>query len=165
MLAGADDVPALGDALAGAALHDLVGAAQAAALAQARPGDALVLSKPLGTGLALAAGDVWASAQAVARDGDPIGTRGAGPPTFGPTWRASKLNPWTLVAGDPPRGDDQVVFDKGTADDGGFGVGDQSTVLVQGAPIEVTVSGIARIGGADSPGGASFTMFTTEAAQ
>lgn len=116
-------------------------------------------------GVALAAGDVWGFAQAVDRDGDPIGNPGAGSPTFGTNWTASELNTWTLVEGDPPRGDDQVVFDKGTADDGGFGVGDQATVLVQGAPLEVTVSGIARIGGADSPGGASFTMFTTEAAQ
>ncbi len=116
-------------------------------------------------GVALAAGDVWGFAQAVDRDGDPIGNPGAGAPTFGTNWTASELNTWTLVEGDPPRGDDQVVFDKGTADDGGFGVGDQATVLVQGAPLEVTVSGIARIGGADSPGGASFTMFTTEAAQ
>ena len=116
-------------------------------------------------GVALAAGDVWGFAQAVDRDGDPIGNPGAGAPTFGTNWTASELNTWTIVEGDPPRGDDQVVFDKGTADDGGFGVGDQATVLVQGAPLEVTVSGIARIGGADSPGGASFTMFTTEAAQ
>ncbi|HET9609684.1 MAG TPA: FtsX-like permease family protein [Acidimicrobiales bacterium] len=116
-------------------------------------------------GVALAAGDVWGFAQAVDRDGDPIGNPGAGSPTFGTNWTASELNTWTLVEGDPPRGDEQVVFDKGTADDGGFGVGDQATVLVQGAPLEVTVSGIARIGGADSPGGASFTMFTTEAAQ
>jgi putative ABC transport system permease protein len=36
---------------------------------------------------------------------------------------------------------------------------------VRGAPLDVTVTGIARIGGADSPGGATFTMFTTEAAQ
>ena len=116
-------------------------------------------------GVALAAGDVWGFAQAVDRDGDPIGNPGAGAPTFGTNWTASELNTWTIVEGDPPRGDDQVVFDKGTAEDGDFGVGDQATVLVQGAPLEVTISGIARIGGADSPGGASFTMFTTEAAQ
>jgi putative ABC transport system permease protein len=36
---------------------------------------------------------------------------------------------------------------------------------VRGAALDVTVTGIARIGGADSPGGATFTMFTTEAAQ
>jgi putative ABC transport system permease protein len=95
-----------------------------------------------------------------------VGNPGAGPPTFGVNWPESEeLNTWTLVEGRAPRGERDVVLDKGVADDAGYTIGDRATVLVQGAPLEVTVTGIARIGGADSPGGATFTMFTTEAAQ
>jgi putative ABC transport system permease protein len=117
-------------------------------------------------GVAVASGDVWGFAQVVDKEGEPVGNPGAGPPTFGVNWPESEeLNTWTLVEGRAPRGERDVVLDKGVADDAGYTVGDRATVLVQGAPLEVTVTGIARIGGADSPGGATFTMFTTEAAQ
>jgi len=117
-------------------------------------------------GVAVASGDVWGFAQVVDENGEPVGTPGAGAPTFGANWPDhEELNTWTLVEGTPPRGDRDVVVDKGVADKAGYAVGDRATVLVQGAPLEVTVTGIARIGGADSPGGASFTLFTTEAAQ
>jgi putative ABC transport system permease protein len=117
-------------------------------------------------GVAVASGDVWGFAQVVDKKGEPVGNPGAGPPTFGVNWPESEeLNTWTLVEGSPPRGERDVVLDKGVADDAGYTVGDRATVLVQGAPLDVTVTGIARIGGADSPGGATFTMFTTEAAQ
>jgi putative ABC transport system permease protein len=116
-------------------------------------------------GVAVASGDVWGFAQVVDKQGEPVGNPGAGPPTFGVNWPDSEeLNTWTLVEGTPPRDDRDVVLDKGVADDAGYTVGDQATVLVRGAPLDVTVTGIARIGGADSPGGATFTMFTTEAA-
>jgi putative ABC transport system permease protein len=117
-------------------------------------------------GVAVASGDVWGFAQVVDKEGEPVGNPGAGPPTFGVNWPESEeLNTWTLVEGRAPRGERDVVLDKGVADDAGYTIGDRATVLVQGAPLEVTVTGIARIGGADSPGGATFTMFTTEAAQ
>jgi putative ABC transport system permease protein len=116
-------------------------------------------------GVALAVGDTWGFAQVIDTDGEPVGNPGAGPPTIGTNWPEGELNTWTLVAGDPPGSDRDVVLDKGVADDAGYTVGDQATVVVQGAPIKVNVSGIARIGGADSPGGATFVMFTTESAQ
>jgi putative ABC transport system permease protein len=116
-------------------------------------------------GVAVASGDVWGFAQVVDKEGEPVGNPGHGPPTFGVNWPESELNTWTLVEGSAPRGERDVVLDKGVADDAGYTVGDRATVLVQGAPLDVTVTGIARIGGADSPGGATFTMFTTEAAQ
>jgi putative ABC transport system permease protein len=117
-------------------------------------------------GVAVASGDVWGFAQVVDKEGEPVGNPGAGPPTFGVNWPESEeLNTWTLVEGRAPRGERDVVLDKGVAHDAGYTIGDRATVLVQGAPLEVTVTGIARIGGADSPGGATFTMFTTEAAQ
>jgi putative ABC transport system permease protein len=116
-------------------------------------------------GVAFAAGDVSGFAQVTDQEGEPIGNPGAGPPTVGTNWSEGPTNTWTLVEGDAPSGDRDVVLDAGVADDAGVTVGDEVTVLVQGAPIEATVSGIARVGGADSPGGSTFTMFTTEAAQ
>ncbi len=128
--------------------------------------EASLLDKVAGVdGVALASGDVWGFAQVVGRDGEPVGNPGAGPPTIGTNWPEGKLNTWTLVAGRPPRGDHDVVLDKGVADDAGYTVGDRATILVKGAPLKATVTGIARIGGADSPGGATFAMFTTSAAQ
>jgi putative ABC transport system permease protein len=116
-------------------------------------------------GVRKAQGDVWGYAQVVDRDGEPIGQPGAGPPTIGANWSDEALNTWDLVAGTGPTTDEQVVLDKAVAEEAGYAIGDRITVLVTGAPIQVTVSGIATIGGADSPGGASFVMFTTRAAQ
>jgi putative ABC transport system permease protein len=128
--------------------------------------DASLLDEVAGIdGVRVASGDVWGFAQVVDRDGEPIGNPGAGAPTIGTNWPEGDLNTWTLTEGDPPRGDHDVVLDKGVADKAGYAVGDRATVLVQGAPLDVTVTGIARIGGADSPGGATFAMFTTRAAQ
>lgn len=116
-------------------------------------------------GVAEVSPDVFGFAQVVDRDGEPIGNPGAGPPTVGANWPAGELNTWTLVAGGPPRSDTDVVLDAGVADEAGVGVGDPVTVLVRGTPLEATVVGVARIGAADSPGGSTFAMFTTEAAQ
>ncbi|HLM64994.1 MAG TPA: FtsX-like permease family protein [Acidimicrobiales bacterium] len=116
-------------------------------------------------GVAVAQGDVWGFAQVVDEDGEPIGNPGTGPPTFGTNWPEGELNTWTLESGRAPEGPDEVVLDKGSADDGGYVAGDRATILVQGAPREMTVAGVATFAGADSPGGATFAMFTTEAAQ
>ena len=61
--------------------------------------------------------------------------------------------------------DDEVVIDKKSADDTGYRVGDTAQVLVKGGPQDVTIAGIAQFGDADSPGGASFVLFTLDAAQ
>ena len=116
-------------------------------------------------GVAEASPDVFGIAQVLDQEGEPLGNPAAGQPTFASNWPSGVLNTWTLVAGDGPQDDDEVVLDKGVADDAEVAVGDPVTVLVGGAPADLTVSGIARIGGADSPGGATFTMFTTAAAQ
>jgi putative ABC transport system permease protein len=128
--------------------------------------DAAVLDKVAAVdGVAFAGGDVFGFAQVVDKDGEPIGNPGNGPPTLGANWPEGPTNPWKLVAGSPPVGDRDVVLDAGVADDAGVTVGDPVTVLAQGAPIQATVTGIARIGSNDSPGGATFAMFTTEVAQ
>jgi putative ABC transport system permease protein len=116
-------------------------------------------------GVAEAQGDVWGFAQVVGRDGEPVGAPHGGPPTIGANWSVGELNTWDLAAGHAPQADDEVVIDKHTADEAGYTAGDRATVLVAGAPMEVTITGLATIGGADSPGGASFVMFPYASAQ
>ena len=129
--------------------------------------DAALVEQVAGVaGVAVAEGDVWGFAQLVGEDGETIGHPGMGPPTAGTNWyAANELNTWDLAEGRGPFTRDEVVLDKRSADLGGYSVGEQATILARGAPIKATVVGIATIGGADSPGGASFMMFTTAAAQ
>src|ERR687897_3449706 len=99
-------------------------------------------------------------------DGDAVGDPESGPPTLGGNWIDSEeLNGFRLVDGNPPRTDDEAVIDNKSADDTGYRVGDTAQVLVKGGPQDVTVAGIAKFGDADSPGGASFLLFTLDTAQ
>ena len=110
--------------------------------------------------------DIRGYAQLVDKDGDAVGDPENGPPTLGGNWIDSEaLNGFTISDGSPPRADDEVVIDKKSADDTGYQVGDTAQVLVKGGPQDVTIAGIATFGDADSPGGASFVLFTLDAAQ
>jgi putative ABC transport system permease protein len=104
-------------------------------------------------------------AQLIDSDGDPVGNPGMGAPTLGGNWYDSPISSWTLADGRGPRTDDEVVLDETSAEAAGYGVGDRATVLVGGSPRQVTVSGIARFAGGASTGGATFVLFTTDAAQ
>src|SRR5829696_6167932 len=119
--------------------------------------DATLIERVEGVdGVAAADGNVFGFAQIVDKDGTPLGGN----------WpEVDEINAFNLVAGRAPRGDDEVVIDKASADDAGYRVGDTATVLVKGPPLRVNVVGIARFGTADSPGGASFTLFSTPVAQ
>jgi putative ABC transport system permease protein len=117
-------------------------------------------------GVAAAEGHIEAYAQLVGKDGEPVGNPNMGAPTFGTEWMTnSDLNPFDLSIGRAPQTDDEVVIDKGSAEQGDLVVGDLATVLTQAGPQHVEIVGIATFGGSDSPGGASFTMFTQSAAQ
>ena len=117
-------------------------------------------------GVAAVQADVWGTAQVIGRDGDPVGNPEMGPPTLATNWpTVTAFDPWTLEAGRPPQAADEVVIDKKTADDAGYTAGDRAQVLIDGSPLDVTIVGVASFGTADSPGGASFTMFTLPAAQ
>ena len=99
-------------------------------------------------------------------DGDPVGNPAMGAPTFGTNWQESeRLNPFTISDGEPPTSDDEVVIDRGSAKDTGYQVGDTVEVQSRTGANEYTLSGIARFGSADNPGGASFVMWTVEEAQ
>lgn len=117
-------------------------------------------------GVRLAEGFVQGYGQIVDAGGDAIGNPNQGAPTFGSDWMTNdELNPFTLVEGRAPQADDEVVIDKASADKGDLPVGAKTTVLTKAGAIPVEVVGIARFGDADSPGGATFAMFTLDAAE
>ena len=86
--------------------------------------------------------------------------------TIGRSWpTVGQLNPWVLAAGRPPRAGNEIVIDQKSASDGHLAVGGTATVLVQGPPRKMLITGIARFGNASSPGGTSVILFTVPAAQ
>jgi putative ABC transport system permease protein len=106
-------------------------------------------------------------AQLVDRDGNPIGNPATGAPTLGQAWSdATATNPYEIVEGGrPPESPDEVLIDKHSADVGHFSVGDQVTVLTKRQPGVYRIVGLVRWGGADSPLGASITVFTRATAE
>src|SRR5215467_8815797 len=117
-------------------------------------------------GVAADEGSAYGYARLTGNNGKALGNPAAGAPTLGGNWnRVSQLNPWTLVAGHPPRAADQVVIDAKSATDGHLRVGGMTTVLALGAPQRFRVVGIVKFGTADSPGGASVALFTMPVAQ
>jgi putative ABC transport system permease protein len=129
---------------------------------QREPVPAALVDRVAGVdGVAFAEGNVSAYAQLVDDEGEPIGDPSMGPPTFGTNWTDNDdLNPMEIVEGEPPRADNEIVVDKGTADEGNLEVGDTVDVLSQVRTKAYEIAGIAKFGTADSPGGASVTLFT-----
>ena len=100
-------------------------------------------------GVAVAEGNMFGYAQIVDKHGDAVGDPNNGPPVIGGDWsNVPQLNGWKLVAGTPPRGPDDVVIDKHSADKTGYHVGDTARVLVKGGAQPVTIAGIAKFGDA-----------------
>jgi putative ABC transport system permease protein len=117
-------------------------------------------------GVEEAEGQVMGYAQLIDKEGDAVGNPNTGAPVFGGNWsEVDELNGWNLVAGTAPGADDEVVIDKASADTTDYVVGDTAEVLVKGGPQKVKIAGIAKFGSADSPGGASYVLFTQPAAQ
>jgi putative ABC transport system permease protein len=92
---------------------------------------------------------------------------GNGNPTFGVGVdpRATRFNPMRLTAGRWASSPGEVVVDKNVADTHGFHVGDRTRVAVDTGVVPVTIVGIARYGGLDSLGGATFSIFDVATAQ
>jgi putative ABC transport system permease protein len=111
-------------------------------------------------------GSVDGYAQVIDRQGDAVGDPAMGAPTFGGNWTdIDELNPFDLVDGQAPQSEGEIVIDRGTADDTGYGVGDQVRVQTQNGVGEFTLVGITRFGTTDSPGGSSYVLWTTAEAQ
>jgi putative ABC transport system permease protein len=117
-------------------------------------------------GVAADEGSVLGYTRLIGKNGQALGNPAAGAPTLGGNWnQVAALNPWRLLAGHAPQAANQVVIDAKSARDGHLRVGDTTTVLVNGPPQRVRIVGIIGFGTADSPGGASVVLFTTQVAQ
>jgi putative ABC transport system permease protein len=132
--------------------------------------DVSVLDTVVGAdGVAEAEPFIQGYARIIDREGDPVGNPNFGAPTFGGNWgEVDELNPFTLLEGSrPPRADDEVVIDKRSADETGYEIGDTVRIETPTTPAdqqEYELVGIARFGSADSPGGATYSLFTLDTA-
>jgi putative ABC transport system permease protein len=128
------------------------------------PIDQSLIPKVAGVdGVAEAVPFVSGFGQLVGKDGDPLG--GTGPPTLAANWVADdEINPYDLAEGRLPKAANEVVIDRGVAEDGDFAVGDTARIQTP-EQHEVEVVGIATFGSADDAGGSTFTAFTFDAAQ
>lgn len=103
--------------------------------------------------------DIQAFARIIGKDGTPLGSEGAGPPTFGSVAVEFKGALWTISDGRFPSGPDEVALDEASAKNGGYVVGDTVKVVAQSGSREFTMVGIASYGDVRSPGGATFALF------
>ncbi len=116
-------------------------------------------------GVAAVAPRTVGSAQIVAPDGTPVGNP-AQAPTFGLNWiTADGLNPYRLVEGRAPQGDDEVVVNRFAATSGHLHVGDRVTITSKSGPRPFTVTGIAALGEGDASAGTTAALFTDPTAQ
>ncbi len=115
-------------------------------------------------GVRTAEGSLGGYAQPVDKTGQAIKTGGA--PNLGFSWVYDPdLASVTLTQGTPPKGASQVAIDAGTAQKYGFHVGDPIKILLQGPPMQATVSGIFRFGSANNLLGATIVSFDPPTAQ
>ena len=113
-----------------------------------------------------AAGTSDGFAQIIDQQGDPVGDPAFGAPTFGSTWIADdELNPFDLTDGRAPEADGEIVIDRKSAKDTGYQVGDIGAPCSRPEGVDsFELVGIVRFGTTDSPGGASYVMWTEAAA-
>ncbi len=116
-------------------------------------------------GVADAQGEVSGFASIIGKDGKPLVSGAAAAPTFGASTLSGELETWEFVEGRPPTGSSEVAIDKASADDGDFSIGDPIQIASTTGAREFTLVGVARFGDADSPGGATFSLFDLATAQ
>jgi putative ABC transport system permease protein len=113
-------------------------------------------------GVSEAVPTIEGSGQLLGADGRAVG--GNGPPRVAEAWIDDpNLTPWRLVKGRAPRGDDEVIINRGAATAGHLDVGDTTTVLTP-EPVRVTITGVATFGDTDGFGASTFTAFTLDGA-
>jgi putative ABC transport system permease protein len=116
-------------------------------------------------GVAAVAPRLEGFAQVLGTDGKPVDDLSGGAAPSGEAWAADeRLNPFELVAGRAPRGADEVVVDRSTADAADLSVGDRTSVLTGAAPQEMTVVGIATFAGQDNRAGNRTVLFSAATA-
>ncbi|HEV3227750.1 MAG TPA: FtsX-like permease family protein, partial [Acidimicrobiales bacterium] len=131
--------------------------------------DSLVQTVKGVDGVADAAAAIQAdNTQVVGSDGKAVGDPGQGAPTFGAAWSDNpKLNPFNIAEGRAPTAADEVVIDKSSATKGHLKVGDTISMVLPSAtlPQHFHLVGIVKFGTADSPLGASYSLFTLPTAE
>jgi putative ABC transport system permease protein len=105
------------------------------------------------------------STKLIGKDGESLGSSDNGQFGFGFDPGAERFNPLSLTAGRWASGPGQVVIDKGTAADHGYGVGDRIGVAANGPARQYTITGLARYGSENSIGGATIGVFNVSTAQ
>ena len=117
-------------------------------------------------GVAEAQGGVSDFAQLVGRNGKVISGHGAPPLAFSVHPHGDQhFNPLTLVSGTWPVGPHQVAIDANTASKKHYKAGDTIGVIARGPEQTFTVSGVVKIGGVASLGGATMAIFDFPTAQ
>jgi putative ABC transport system permease protein len=116
--------------------------------------------------VALAAGSVTSdNVKLVGRNGKVISTGGAPSLGFSVDPRYQMFNPTQLTTGSWPTGPNQVAIDQGTASAQHFKVGDPIGVQAVGPEQHLRITGIAKLSGVSSIGGATFALFSQSTAQ
>jgi putative ABC transport system permease protein len=114
-------------------------------------------------GVAAVAPQIIGLGQLTDAAGEKLG--GEGPPTLAGNWIDDpELNPYELVEGRAPQAPNEVVINRGAAEDGDLSVGD-TTMVATPEPVEVTIVGIATFGGEDGLGPTTFTGFSLAGAE
>jgi putative ABC transport system permease protein len=117
-------------------------------------------------GVGEADGGVQSRAQLVGRNGKVISTGGA--PGLGYSVHSrgnQRFNPLQLVSGRWPLGAGEVAIDANTAERDNYKVGQEIGVIARTAEQRYRISGIAKIGGVSSLGGATMAIFEFPVAQ
>jgi putative ABC transport system permease protein len=95
-----------------------------------------------------------------------VGNPATGAPTLGGSWiEVDELDPFDIAEGDPPRADGEIVLDQGTFEATDYELGDMVPVQTQVGVEEFELVGVARFGTADSPGGATYVLWSIDDAQ
>jgi putative ABC transport system permease protein len=110
-------------------------------------------------GVVSATGDMQAFARVIGKDGEPLGSEGNGPPTFGGIASDEVVGLWNVESGRLPAGPTEVMLDRATAEEGGFAIGDTVRVTASTGTREFTLVGVANYGDIAAPGGATFALF------
>ena len=117
-------------------------------------------------GVAAAEGEISAGGvQILDRKGDVIGGAGPAGRSRGGSWKVdAHLNAFQLVSGRAPESAGDVVIDRASAKTAGYRPGDAVSILTPDRH-QFTVTGIAKFGTEDSPGGGSYALFTLPEAE
>jgi putative ABC transport system permease protein len=116
-------------------------------------------------GMRGAQGSIEDQARLVDRSGNAIGTADNGTAVGVDPSADQSLNPLQLVAGEWPRGDQEIAIDKTTAQKHHFQLGQTVGAFADGPVHRYRVSGIVRFGSVDSIGSATITVFDLVTAQ